>query len=134
MNKSTARVEGWFGPADIAVSSSKPQLLSESDLRSAITSKGTVAVMRVEDVQTRAEGLGNERVWIAATIERPIFGRSALRLELTRSGRYPGVSRGQRYVVAASGTGDILAYAPVSGELERSVEGHRRLIERIVTR
>ena len=51
---------------------------------------------------------------------------------MTRSGRYPGVARGQRYLVAVSGSGELIGYVPVAGDAERAFEGHRRIVERLV--
>lgn len=135
MFKPTAKVDSWFGldqDADtVRATPSKPQLLPDDQLRAAITSKGMIAVVRIGDVVTRAEGLGHERVSITAAIDKVIFGRVAIHLEMTRPGRYPGVARGQRYVVAVSGTGELLGYA-AAGDVERTVEAHRRVVERFV--
>jgi len=136
--KSNAKVDSWFGAeldcASVGVSTVplKVQLLPESQLRAAMTTKGTIAVVRVTDAQTRAEGMGNERVFITASVERMIFGRTVLHLEMSRTGRYPGVSRGQRYVVAVSGSGELLDQVPIPGDLERTLEGHRRLVEKMI--
>ncbi len=133
--KSNANVDSWFGlELDCASvgSPSKPQVLPDDQLRTAITTKGTIAVVRVTDAQARAEGMGNERVSIEASVERMIFGRTVIHLAMSRSGRYPGVVRGQRYVVAVSGSGELLGYVPVPGDVERTMEGHRRVVERIV--
>jgi hypothetical protein len=105
-------------------STGKAQLLTDDQLRAAVTSKGTIAVVKVSETVSH----GDERVAITASVEHGIFGR-ALHLQMTRAGRYPGVSRGQRYVVAVSGSGELLGYVPV-GDLERTIEAHRRAVER----
>lgn len=132
--KSNANVDSWFGldGASPVAAPTKSPLLSDDQLRTAIITKGTIAVVRVTDAQTRAEGMGNERVSIQASVERLAFGRTAIHLEMSRTGRYPGVVRGQRYMVAVTGTGELLGYVPVSGEVERALEGHRKVIERMI--
>ncbi len=133
MYKPSGKVETWFGDDHaIPTTPQKSELLPEAHLRAAITSKGTISVVKIDSTQARAEGMGNERVAIAATIERPIFGRAALHFEMSRPGRYPGVSRGQRYVVAVSGSGELLGFVSVTGDLERTLEGHRKLVERLI--
>lgn len=126
-----AKVDSWFG-LDTSVGSGKPQLLPDDQLRAAMTTKGSIAIVRVSDAVVQAEGMGNERVSISASVDKVVFGRPMIHLEMTRTGRYPGVVRGQRYVVAVSGTGELLGYAPVPGDLERTLEGHRRVVERLV--
>lgn len=127
-----AKVDSWFGlDVDCRASQGKPQLLPDDQLRAAMTTKGTIAIVRVADAVVRAEGMGNERVSISASVDKVIFGRPAIHLAMTRTGRYPGVARGQRYVVAVSGTGELLGHAPV-GDVERTLEGHRRVVERLV--
>lgn len=127
-----ANVDSWFGDCASVSSSGKPPLLPDDQLKAAMTTKGTIAILRVSEAVVRAEGLGSERVSITASVDKLIWGRPAIHLEMTRTGRYPGVVRGQRYVVAVSGTGELLGYAPVPGEVERTLEGHRRVVERLV--
>ncbi len=126
------QVDSWFGPEPVSSAPSKLQVLPEDQLRTAITTKGSIAVVRVTEAVVRAEGAGNEQVSIAASVERILFGRAVISLEMTRSGRYPGVTRGQRYLVAVSGSGELVGYVPVAGDAERTFESHRRLVERLV--
>lgn len=117
---------GFGGGGGSSGGGARAAQLPDDQLRNAITTRGTVAVVRVTDTVVRAEG--SEEVSISVSVEKPIWGRALQQLH--RPGRYPGVQRGLRYVVAVSGTGELLGFVQVT-DVERSVDAHRRVVERL---
>jgi hypothetical protein len=88
---------------DQAQSKATIKVMNKNDMRTCIENGGSVAIIRVKQVEIELKGTRSEGVRIHAAVERALAGEAKGQLEICRytSKSDPVLAQGNRYIVEA---------------------------------